>query len=98
MEEEEEEVLLLSLLINFESVKRMVLDPSETTITVTNPQKMCRDKRKRKLYNREEQKHYQMVYTKCRRLDNYDTELWVLIIKDTVMESSFVIFVNIYCE
>ena len=72
--EEEEEVLLHSLLINFESVKRMVLDPSKTTITVTNPQKICRDKGKRKLYNREEQKHYQMVYTKRRRLDNYDTE------------------------
>ena len=63
-----------SKLINFESVKRMVLDPSETTITVTNPQKISRDKIKRKLYNREEQKHYQMVYTKRRRLDNYDTE------------------------
>ena len=63
-----------SQLINFESVKRMVLDPSETTITVTNPQKICRDKGKRKLYNREEQKNYQMVYTKRRRLDNYDTE------------------------
>ena len=45
-----------SQLINFESVKRMVLDSSETTITVTNPQKICRDKGKRKLYNREEQK------------------------------------------
>ena len=63
-----------SQLINFESVKRMVLDPSETTITVTNPQEICRDKGKRKLYNREEQKNYQMVYTKRRRLDNYDTE------------------------
>ena len=50
-----------SQLINFESVKRMVLDPLETTITVTNPQKICRDKRKRKLYNREEQKNYQML-------------------------------------
>ena len=36
-----------SQLINFESVKRMVLDPSETTITVTNPQKICRAKRKK---------------------------------------------------
>ena len=35
-----------SQLINFESVKRMVLDPSETTITVTNPQKIFRDKAK----------------------------------------------------
>ena len=53
-----------SKLINFESVKAMVLDPSEENITVTNPQKRCRDKRKRKLYNREEEKNYQMVYTK----------------------------------
>ena len=63
-----------SQLINLESVKRMVLDPSEKTITVTNPQKICRDKRKRKLYSREEEKNYQMVYTKRRQLDNYDTE------------------------
>ena len=63
-----------SQLINFESVKRMVLDPSEKTITVVNSQKICRDKRKRKLYNREGEKNYQMVYTKRRRLDNYNTE------------------------
>ena len=63
-----------SQLINFKSVKRLVLDHSETTITVTNPQKICRDKEKRKLYNREEEKNYQMVYTKLRRLNNYDTE------------------------
>ena len=29
-----------SQLINFESVKTLVLDPSEKTITVTNPQKI----------------------------------------------------------
>ena len=58
-------------LINFESVKRMVLDTSETIITVTSTQKICRDKRK--LYNREQQ-NYQMVYTKRRRFNNYDTE------------------------
>ena len=64
-----------SQLINFENVKTLVINPSETsTITVTNPQKICREKSKRKLYNREEEKNYQMVYTKCRRLDNYDTE------------------------
>ena len=46
-----------SHLINFEAVKAIVTEPSETTtITVTNPQKICMDKRKRKLYNREEQK------------------------------------------
>ena len=62
-----------SQLINFESVKDMVTESEEKTITVTNPNKICRDKRKRKLYNREEKKSYQMVYTKRRRLDNYDT-------------------------
>ena len=64
-----------SQLINFESVKNLLIDPSEkSTITVTNPHKICRDKGKRKLYNREEEKNYRMVYTKRRRLDNYDTE------------------------
>ena len=62
-----------SRLINFESVKSIVTEAEEKTITVTNPSKICRDKRKRKLYNREENKTYQMVYTKRRRLDNYDT-------------------------
>ena len=45
-----------SQLINFESVKTLVLDPSEKTITVTNPHKICKDKRKRKLYDRGEEK------------------------------------------
>ena len=64
-----------SQLINFESVKTLLIDPFEkSTITVTNPHKICRDKGKRKLYNREEEKNYRMVYTKRRRLDNYDTE------------------------
>ena len=63
-----------SQLINFDSVKHIVTDTRSTpTITVTNPSKICRDKRKRKLYNREEQKSYQMVYTKRRRIDSYDT-------------------------
>ena len=43
----------------------MVRDPSEiSTITLTNPHKICHDKGKRKLYTREEEKNYQMVYTK----------------------------------
>ena len=62
-----------SRLINFDSVKQIVTESEQKTITVTNPSKICRDKRKRKLYNREENKTYQMVYTKRRRLDNYDT-------------------------
>ena len=48
-----------SQLINFESVKTLLIDPSEkSTITVTNPHKICCDKGKRKLYNREEEKNY----------------------------------------
>lgn len=52
-----------SQLLNFESVKAIVTDPNSTqTITVTNPSKICRDKRKRKLYNREEKKLSDGVY------------------------------------
>ena len=40
-----------SQLINFNSVKHIVTDPkSGPNITVTNPSKICRDKRKRKIY------------------------------------------------
>jgi hypothetical protein len=63
-----------SQLINFKSVKNIVTEPQKNSnIVITNPSKICRDKRKRKLYNREEKKSYQMVYTKRRKLDNYDT-------------------------
>ena len=63
-----------SQLINFDGVKQIVTDPKSTPqITVTNPCKICRDKNKRKLYNREEHKSYQMLYTKRRRVDSYDT-------------------------
>ena len=61
-----------SQLINFESVKHIVTDPKSCpNITVTNPSKICRDKRI--LINRKEEKTYQMVYTKRRRIDNFDT-------------------------
>ena len=64
-----------SQMINFESVKAIVTDPKvQSTITITNPNKICRDKRKIKLYSREENKNYQMVYTKSRRVNNFDTE------------------------
>ncbi len=63
-----------SQLINFDTVKAIVTDPTSTqNITVTNPRKICREKRKRKLVNKKEEKSYQMVYTKRRRIDNYDT-------------------------
>ena len=64
-----------SQLINFDSVKDIVTAPqSSSHIAVTNPSKICRDKRKRKMYNREEQKVYQMVHTKRRKVDQFDTE------------------------
>ncbi|MET0103898.1 MAG: DNA polymerase, partial [Sedimenticola sp.] len=63
-----------SQLINLETMDNLLTDPQHTAIAITNPHKICRDKRKRKLYNREEQKTYQMVYTKRRKIDNYDTE------------------------
>ena len=63
-----------SNLINFGSVKEIVTNTADCkTIEVTNPNKICRDQRKRKLFNREESKSYRMVYTKCRRLDDFDT-------------------------
>ena len=42
----------------------MVLNDGTKKVTVTNPQKISRDSRKRKLYNREENKEYKIVYTK----------------------------------
>ncbi|XP_053382580.1 uncharacterized protein LOC128549597 [Mercenaria mercenaria] len=64
-----------SQLINFESVKHIVTDPKGCpSITVTNPHKICRDKRKRKIVNREENKKYQEVYTKRRKIADFDTE------------------------
>jgi hypothetical protein len=46
-----------SQLINFGSVKNIVTDPqNNSNIVVTNPSKVCRDKRQVKLYNREEKK------------------------------------------
>ena len=53
-----------SRLINFDVVKDMVLNDGTKKVTVTNPQKISRDSRKRKLYNREENKEYKIVYTK----------------------------------
>ncbi len=62
-----------SLLINFNSIKELVVLNREKDITVTNPNKICRNKLKRKLYNKEESKKYKMVYTKRVILPNMDT-------------------------
>ena len=60
-----------SQLITFESMKN-IIDNKDHHITTVN-QKICRDKRKRKLYNREEEKKYRKVFTKRRVLNNYYT-------------------------
>ena len=59
-------------LIHFDSIRELVTGPPQT-ITVTNPRKITREKRKRTLYNREEKKDYRMVYDKRVILDNLDT-------------------------
>lgn len=44
----------------------MICTSTKSVVTVSNPNKICRDSRKRKLYNQCEDKKYQMVYTKRR--------------------------------
>jgi hypothetical protein len=62
-----------SQIVNLESMKEIVTTTEATSRTILNPHKICRDKRKRKLYNRAEEKIYQMVYTKRARLDDFNT-------------------------
>ena len=50
-------------IINFDTLKNMILGDLRE-VDVCNPRKICRDSRKRKIYNREEQKTYCKVYTK----------------------------------
>ncbi|XP_041351271.1 uncharacterized protein LOC121370216 [Gigantopelta aegis] len=61
-------------LINFEAIREIVLSPTrDATLTVTNPSKISREKRKRKIYNKVEEKRYKIVYTKRVIQDNLDT-------------------------
>lgn len=62
-----------SKLINFEAIRDMICTSRKSVVTVSNPNKICRDSRKRKLYNQCEDKKYQIVYTKRRILSNLDT-------------------------
>ena len=62
-----------SQVVNFESVKRLVTTRSDNCIPITNPSKICRDKIKRKIYNKSESKNYRVVYTKRKLLDDFDT-------------------------
>ncbi|KAK3099339.1 hypothetical protein FSP39_002841 [Pinctada imbricata] len=60
-------------LINMKSVRSMILGTGLKEIIVTNPCKISRHAKKRKLYNRVEHKKYKLVYTKRRILENLDT-------------------------
>jgi len=63
-----------SKLINFDATRGIVTNPGlRQHVTLANPSKISREKRKRKLYNREEEKKYQMVYTKRVVLPHLDT-------------------------
>ncbi|GFQ65366.1 uncharacterized protein TNCT_191601 [Trichonephila clavata] len=54
-----------SLVLNYNSVKELVKSMDETRfMTVTNPRKITRDKKKRKVENKIETKKYKMVYDK----------------------------------
>ena len=63
-----------SQLINFESVKILLIDPPKNRPLPSPILIKCVVIREKKLYNREEEKNYRMVYTKRPRLDNFDTE------------------------
>jgi hypothetical protein len=62
-----------SQVVNFEAVKQLVVTNSNSCIPIINPSKICRDKAKRKIFNRAEAKNYRIVYTKRKLLDNFDT-------------------------
>ena len=61
-----------SQLINFESIKSIVTEGA-SSITVTNPRKITRDAKKHIIYNRVENKEFNMVYTKRYILPDLDT-------------------------
>lgn len=63
-----------SLTLNFEAIERLVSDmDTKAKIPIVNPAKICRDAKKRRVYNREEVKHYGIVYTKRVILPDYTT-------------------------
>lgn len=60
-------------LIHFENIRDIVIHKGIDSITTINKQKISRLSRKRKLYNRIEEKEYRMVYTKRRLLNDLTT-------------------------
>lgn len=62
-----------SLLINFNAIRDIMVDKKTYSIRTVNPRKISRLSKKRKLYNRKEEKEYRMVYTKRRLLNDFTT-------------------------
>ena len=62
-----------SQVINFESVKEMVLTKSQDSLSVTDPRHITRDKYAQKVISVPQTKNYKIVYTKRRVLDDLNT-------------------------
>ena len=63
-----------SLSLNFDVVSRLVRELDQVScIEILNPTKICRDRKKIRIFNREEVKKYKMVYTKRVILPDYST-------------------------
>ena len=59
-----------SQLLNFETMKQLVTHQSGQKIILDPETKIVRDKKRRLVYNTQQKKDYQMVYTKRRKLNN----------------------------
>ncbi|GIY64707.1 probable DNA polymerase [Caerostris extrusa] len=60
-------------LLNFYSVRDLILSLDDTVITLCNPAKICRDPKKRKIVNKVEMKNYRIVYDKRVIKNKYNT-------------------------
>ena len=62
-----------SQLLNFDSLKEIILGDQQAQIVTVNPRKIVREKLKHKIINRREEKRYQLVYDKRIILDDLST-------------------------
>jgi len=60
--------------VNFDIMRDLVINRSTDKVTLQPYNQITRNKRKCTIYNTLQKKDYRVVYTKRRRLDNYDTE------------------------